>query len=226
MEIQKLPVDWKAKLEDELKKPYYHQLLAFLQKEYSEQVIFPPKDEVFNALYYTPFHNVKVVILGQDPYHGAGQAHGLSFSVTGAVRVPPSLRNMFKELQTDLGIVPPTHGNLTHWAREGVLLLNTVLTVREGQAASHRKQGWEQFTNAIIERLSEREQPIVFILWGKHAQEKKKFIDTNKHFIIESVHPSPLSAHRGFFGSKPFSKTNEYLRSIGSKEIDWRIPEL
>src|SRR5699024_1915817 len=169
---------------------------------------------------------VCVAVLGRDRYRGAGRAYGLSFSVTGAVRVPPSLRNMFKELRTDIGIVPPAHGNLTHWAREGVLLLNTVLTVREGQAASHRKQGWEQFTNAMIEKLSERERPIVFILWGKHAQEKKKFIDTNKHFIIESVHPSPLSAHRGFFGSKPFSKTNKYLRSIGSKEIDWRIPEL
>ncbi|MDN6691947.1 MAG: uracil-DNA glycosylase, partial [Enterococcus sp.] len=180
---------------------------------------------IFEALELTPYDQVKVVILGQDPYHGADQAHGLSFSVQPGVKIPPSLRNIYQELQSDLGIPPVQHGNLVRWAEQGVLMLNTVLTVREGQAYSHRGKGWEQLTDAIIERLNEREKPIVFILWGKPAQEKIKMIDTTKHAIVKSVHPSPLSAHRGFFGSKPFSKANQFLEGWGEQPIDWQLPE-
>jgi uracil-DNA glycosylase len=180
---------------------------------------------IFEALEKTPYEKVKVVILGQDPYHGMNQAHGLSFSVQPGVKIPPSLKNIYKELADDLGIPPVTHGYLTSWAEQGVLLLNTVLTVREGQAYSHRGKGWEQLTDAIIQKLNEREQPIVFILWGKPAQQKMTMIDTQKHIIIRSVHPSPLSAHRGFFGSKPFSKTNDALIALGETPINWQLPE-
>ena len=180
---------------------------------------------IFEALELTPYEKVKVVILGQDPYHGANQAHGLSFPVQPGVKIPPSLNNIYKELQSDLGIKPVNHGNLVSWAKQGVLLLNTVLTVREGQAYSHRGQGWERLTDTIIEKLNEREQPVVFILWGKPAQEKMKMIDKSKHIILTSSHPSPLSAHRGFLGSKPFSKTNDALLALGEQPIDWQLPE-
>lgn len=216
---------WQDVLADEFEKPYYHSLRDFLKKEYRTQKIHPDMYHIFEALELTPYEKVKVVILGQDPYHGANQAHGLSFSVQPGVKIPPSLNNIYKELQSDLGIKPVNHGNLVSWAKQGVLLLNTVLTVREGQAYSHRGQGWERLTDTIIERLNEREQPVVFILWGKPAQEKMKMIDKSKHIILTSSHPSPLSAHRGFLGSKPFSKTNDALLALGEQPIDWQLPE-
>ncbi|ASV95585.1 uracil-DNA glycosylase [Enterococcus durans] len=216
---------WQDVLADEFEKPYYHSLRDFLKKEYKTQKIHPDMYHIFEALELTPYEKVKVVILGQDPYHGANQAHGLSFSVQPGVKIPPSLNNIYKELQSDLGIKPVNHGNLVSWAKQGVLLLNTVLTVREGQAYSHRGKGWERLTDTIIEKLNEREQPVVFILWGKPAQEKMKMIDRSKHIILTSSHPSPLSAHRGFLGSKPFSKTNDALLALGEQPIDWQLPE-
>ncbi|HFS4779879.1 TPA: uracil-DNA glycosylase, partial [Enterococcus faecium] len=191
----------------------------------ASQKIHPDMYHIYEALELTPYEEVKVVILGQDPYHGENQAHGLSFSVQPGVKIPPSLRNIYKELYDDLGIAPVQHGNLVSWAKQGVLLLNTVLTVREGQAYSHRGKGWERLTDTIIEKLNEREKPIVFILWGKPAQEKIKMIDKSRHIIITSPHPSPLSASRGFFGSKPFSKTNDALLALGEEPIDWQLPE-
>lgn len=217
--------DWQNVLADQFEAPYYLKLREFLKEEYSTQKIHPDMYHIFEALELTPYDKVKVVILGQDPYHGEYQAHGLSFSVQPGVKIPPSLRNIYQEMQNDLGISPVQHGNLVSWAKQGVLMLNTVLTVREGQAYSHRGQGWEQMTDAVIKRLNEREKPIVFILWGKPAQEKIKMIDTSKHAIIKSVHPSPLSAHRGFFGSKLFSKTNQLLMEWGESPIDWQLPE-
>ncbi|WP_207941321.1 uracil-DNA glycosylase [Enterococcus sp. DIV2402] len=216
---------WQNILEEEFQKSYYLELREFLKQEYQTQRIFPDMYHIFEALEKTPYEKVKVVILGQDPYHGMNQAHGLSFSVQPGVKIPPSLKNIYKELADDLGIPPVTHGYLTSWAEQGVLLLNTVLTVREGQAYSHRGKGWEQLTDVIIQKLNEREQPIVFILWGKPAQQKMTMIDTQKHIIIRSVHPSPLSAHRGFFGSKPFSKTNDALIALGETPINWQLPE-
>lgn len=216
---------WQSILEEEFQKPYYLELREFLKQEYQTQRIFPDMYHIFDALEKTPYEKVKVVILGQDPYHGMNQAHGLSFSVQPGVKIPPSLKNIYKELADDLGIPPVTHGYLTSWAEQGVLLLNTVLTVREGQAYSHRGKGWEQLTDVIIQKLNEREQPIVFILWGKPAQQKMTMIDAQKHIIIRSVHPSPLSAHRGFFGSKPFSKTNDALIALGETPINWQLPE-
>lgn len=216
---------WQEILESEFDKPYYRELHQFLKQEYTTQNIHPDMYHIFEALELTPFEKVKVVILGQDPYHGVNQAHGLSFSVQPGVKIPPSLRNIYKELETDLGIAPVNHGYLSSWAEQGVLLLNTVLTVREGVAYSHRGKGWEQLTDAIIEKLNAREQPIVFILWGKPAQQKIKMIDTNKHIIIQSPHPSPLSAHRGFFGSRPFSRTNDALKELGVTPINWQLPE-
>ena len=213
-------------IEEESKKDYYKNLHEFVYKEYDEKTIFPEKKNIFAALKYTPYENVKVVILGQDPYHGGGQAHGLSFSVNPQVPTPPSLKNIFKELQADIGCSIPNNGYLVPWAKQGVLLLNTVLTVRDSQPASHRNKGWEQFTDEVIRTISRREKPVVFMLWGRHAQEKKKLIDLNKHLIIESVHPSPLSAHRGFFGSKPFSQANKFLQAHGEQPIDWQIPNL
>jgi uracil-DNA glycosylase len=218
--------DWGPLLEDEFQKPYYLALREFLKKEYATQTVYPNPYDIFNALHFTPYHQVKVVILGQDPYHGPGQAHGLSFSVQPGVEPPPSLKNIFKELHNDLGCPIPNHGHLVSWAKQGVLLLNTVLTVRRGQAHSHRGKGWEQFTDRIITLLSERERPIVFILWGRPAQSKMSFIDTSKHFVITSPHPSPLSANRGFFGSRPFSKANAFLRQIGEEEIQWELPNM
>ncbi|GGH85579.1 uracil-DNA glycosylase [Pullulanibacillus pueri] len=216
--------DWQDLLHGEFTKDYYLKLREFLKSEYTTQTIYPDMFDIFNALQSTPYEQVKAVILGQDPYHGPGQAHGLSFSVQRGVKQPPSLQNIFKELQDDLGHVPPTHGNLEKWTEEGVLLLNTVLTVRRGAPASHRGKGWEQLTDKVIQCLNERERPIVFILWGKHAQEKGELIDTSRHCIIKSPHPSPFSAHRGFFGSRPFSRTNQFLESVGEAPIDWQLP--
>ena len=216
---------WQEILAPEFTKLYYLQLREFLKQEYKTQKIYPDMYHIFEALELTPYEEVKVVILGQDPYHGPNQAHGLSFSVQPGVKIPPSLQNIYKELQSDLGVAPVNHGYLTSWAKQGVLLLNTVLTVRQGQAYSHRGKGWEQLTDKIIEKLNERQKPIVFILWGKGAQDKIKMIDQNRHVVIASPHPSPLSAHRGFFGSKPFSKANATLVSFGEKPINWELPQ-
>ena len=218
--------DWANYLNDELQQPYYRELRAFLINEYRTTRIYPDMYAIFNALHYTAYADVKVVILGQDPYHGPGQAHGLSFSVLPGVPAPPSLLNIFKELQDDLGCTMPNNGCLKPWAEQGVLLLNAVLTVREHQAASHQGRGWEQFTDHIIELLNQREKPLAFILWGSPARRKKAMITNPRHFIVESPHPSPLSAFRGFFGSKPFSRVNEFLKSTGQEPIDWQLPNI
>lgn len=218
--------DWQNYLGEEFEKPYYQRLRKFLIHEYRTKVVYPDMYDIYNALHYTPFHKTKVVILGQDPYHGPGQAHGLSFSVQPGIEPPPSLQNIFKELHDDLGCYIPNHGCLKKWADQGVLLLNTVLTVRKGEPNSHKGIGWEQFTDKVIQVLNEREQPVVFILWGRHAQSKKELITARHHLILESPHPSPYSASRGFFGSRPFSKTNQFLREIGAGEIDWQIENL
>lgn len=223
MSIQLEP-SWQKQINNEFQKDYMKQLRSFLVKELEKgRKIFPKGSDYFAALNATPFEKVKVVLLGQDPYHGAGQAHGLCFSVNPGVRFPPSLQNIFKELKADLDIDPPKNGSLKAWANQGVLLLNSVLTVEEGRAASHQGKGWEIFTDEIIHRLNEQREHIVFILWGSYAQKKAAFVDRKKHFVIESPHPSPLSSHRGFFGSKPFSRTNSYLRANGIEEIDWRL---
>lgn len=213
--------EWDQQLQEEFEQPYYEQLRTFLKKEYREEIIYPPMDNLWTAFKRTPFDKVKVVILGQDPYHGPGQAHGLSFSVNPDIPIPPSLRNMFKELVDDVQCDMPKTGTLTGWAQQGVLLLNTVLTVRAGEAHSHRHQGWEQFTDSVIRNLSNRDEPIVFVLWGKPAGEKKKFIDLTKHAVVESTHPSPLSAYRGFTGSRPYSKVNAILTGWGKRPINW-----
>ena len=213
--------NWKSVLADEMEKSYFKELQSFLDKEYKEQTIYPVRSDIGSAFRVTPFNEVKVVILGQDPYHGVGQAHGMSFSVKPGVKIPPSLRNMYKELAEDIGCSIPTSGYLESWAQQGVLLLNTVLTVRAGQANSHKGMGWETFTDAVIQKLSEREKPVIFVLWGKPAQSKKALIDERKHAIIEAPHPSPLSAHRGFFGSKPYSNINAKLLEQGQKPIDF-----
>lgn len=218
--------DWENLIKDEFNKDYYVKLREFLIKEYRSKTIYPNMHDIFNALHYTAYKDVKVVILGQDPYHGPNQAHGLSFSVKPGVPAPPSLMNMFKELQSDLGCYIPNNGYLKKWADQGILLLNTALTVEGGKANSHRNKGWEQFTDKIISTLNDREDPIVFILWGNNAQSKMSLITNPKHYIIKSVHPSPLSASRGFFGSKPFSKTNEFLKSIGRTSVDWQIENI
>jgi len=216
---------WKQLLAEEWSRPYMQELQSFLVREKaSGKTIFPPEEHVFAALNLTPFEKVKVVIIGQDPYHGPDQAHGLSFSVQKGIKTPPSLNNIFKELQDDLKLNPPQHGNLEHWASQGVLLLNNVLTVESGRAASHSHQGWEEFTDQIIKLLNEKKRHLVFILWGSPAQKKAAQVDSQKHFVLKSVHPSPLSSYRGFFGSKPFSKTNEYLISQGLAPISWNIP--
>lgn len=216
--------DWADQLNEEFTKSYYLDLREFLKKEYAEKTVYPEMDHIFNALHYTSFHNVKVVILGQDPYHGPNQAHGLSFSVKPKVKLPPSLQNIFKELNNDLGYRVPDHGYLINWAKQGVLMLNTVLTVRAGEAHSHANKGWENFTDQIIKTLNQKSDSIVYILWGGAAQKKIALIDTEKHFIIKAPHPSPLSAYRGFFGSKPFSKTNALLKKSGLEEINWELP--
>ncbi|ONG71116.1 uracil-DNA glycosylase [Bacillus cereus] len=218
--------DWGPLLAPEFEKEYYRKLADFLKEEYSTHVVYPKKEDIFNALEYTSYENTKVVILGQDPYHGPNQAHGLSFSVQPGVKTPPSLLNMYKELRDEYGYDIPNNGYLVKWAEQGVLLINTVLTVRQGEANSHKGKGWEHFTDRVIELLNEREKPVIFILWGRHAQAKKKLITNSNHHIIESVHPSPLSARRGFFGSKPYSKVNTILANMGEREIDWEIPNL
>lgn len=214
---------WDEELKEEYKKEYFNELMNFVKEEYKDKVIYPKQNEVFNAFRYTDFDNVKVVILGQDPYHGPNQAEGLSFSVSDDVLKPPSLKNIFKELESDLGIPFPKHNSLKPWTKQGVLLLNAVLTVEEHKPASHKGKGWETFTDDVIEILNKREKPIVFILWGAFARSKKSLITNKQHYIIESAHPSPFSARNGFFGSKPFSKTNDFLRKNGLEEIDWRV---
>lgn len=217
----KLGNDWDEILENEFKKDYYLKIREFLKAEYSSKIIYPPMFDIFNALKYTSFGSTRVVILGQDPYHEPGQAHGLSFSVKKGIRIPPSLVNIYKELKTDIGMEIPNHGELTSWAKQGVLLLNATLTVRQGLANSHQNIGWSIFTDNIIKALNESSKPVVFILWGGNARSKKKYISNPNHLIIESAHPSPLSAYNGFFGSRPFSRTNEFLSKNGFEPINW-----
>jgi len=214
--------EWMTVLRDEMAKPYFSELTAFVRDERARTTVYPPEPDVYAALRLTPLEKVRVVILGQDPYHGPQQAHGLCFSVQRGVALPPSLRNIFQELRADLGIALPQHGNLEHWATQGVLLLNATLTVRAGEAGSHQRRGWETFTDRIVGILGARQEPLVFVLWGAHARSKKRYID-ERHRVIESVHPSPLSAHHGFFGSKPFSQINEALASFGSPPIAWSL---
>jgi len=215
--------DWLKPLSPEFRKPYYSELFRFVQQEYAARKIFPPADDIFNAFHLTPLSEVKVVILGQDPYHNDGQAHGLCFSVKPEVDIPPSLVNIYQELRDDCGCYIPNNGYLVKWAKQGVLMLNTVLTVRAHQANSHRGKGWEEFTDAAIRILNEQDRPIVFILWGSPAQKKAQMLNNPKHLILKAPHPSPLSAYRGFFGSKPFSQTNDFLRKHGLEPIDWQI---
>ncbi len=221
--MSKIDNDWLEPLKGEFSKPYYKRLYDTLLKEYKEHQIFPPADDIFNAFHYTPLDKVKVVIIGQDPYHDDGQAHGLCFSVKPGVDVPPSLKNIYKELQDDVGFEIPNHGCLTKWAKEGVLLLNNVLTVRAHQAGSHFGIGWEAFTDAVIDVLNQQNRPIVFLLWGKPAQNKAASLNNPNHLVLKAPHPSPLSAYRGFFGCKHFSKCNEFLVSKGLTPIDWQI---
>lgn len=216
--------DWNPILRGEFAKPYWAELQQFVATERQRGIVFPPHDEVFAALHLTPFASVKAVILGQDPYHGPGQAHGLCFSVRQGVALPPSLHNIFKELEADLGCSPPNHGCLDHWARQGVLLLNATLTVRRGNAASHQNKGWEVFTDEVLRAVNTKDERVVFILWGASARRKKSLIDTSRHVVVESPHPSPLSASNGFFGSRPFSRTNAALAEARRDPIDWQIP--
>ena len=215
--------EWDYYLEDEYNKEYFKDLLNYISLEYKNKTVYPKQNEIFNAFRYTDFSNVKVVILGQDPYHGPKQAEGLSFSVSNSVRKPPSLQNIFKELEDDLGIPFPKTNSLKPWAKEGVLLLNSVLTVEEHNPTSHKDKGWERFTDEVIKIINEKTTPVVFILWGSYARSKREFITNKIHYIIESPHPSPYSARNGFFGSKPFSKTNNFLKSKGLKEINWNV---
>lgn len=223
--MPKISKDWAMALADECEKPYYKKLQEKVNKAYETGCVYPPKDDIFNAMYHTPLSDVSVVALGQDPYHG-GQAHGLSFSVKPGVEIPPSLVNIFKEIYDDVGCEIPNNGCLIPWAEQGVLLLNTVLTVRAHEANSHAGIGWEQFTDRIISILNEQERPIVFLLWGKPAQRKAEMLNNPKHLVLVAPHPSPLSAYRGFFGCKHFSKANEFLEEHGGKPIDWRIPSI
>ena len=216
---------WDSILAEEFRSDWYMQLREFLKYEYSHYRIYPDMYDIFNALKYTDYHDVKAVIVGQDPYHGAGQAHGLCFSVKKGIEPPPSLKNIFAELNADLGVPIPQSGDLTKWAKEGVLLLNTALTVREGQANSHRGKGWEKLTDAIISKLNERDKPMVFILWGGNARAKKSLINSRKHLILESAHPSPLSAYNGFFGNRHFSRTNQFLIQNGIEPINWNLTD-
>lgn len=215
--------DWDKELNVVFNSPNFNKFYKSILELYNKDIIYPPKDLIFNALKLTPFNSVKVVIVGQDPYHGDGEAHGLSFSVQKGIKLPPSLRNIYKELKDDLGIEPTKDGDLTKWAKEGVLLLNATLTVRKDMPNSHSKLGWEPFTDYVIKKLNLKKEPVVFILWGNFARSKKKFITNPKHLIIESAHPSPFSANYGFFGSKPFSRTNEFLKRNNIKEIDWKL---
>ncbi|MBQ2657199.1 MAG: uracil-DNA glycosylase [Erysipelotrichaceae bacterium] len=215
--------DWDEVLGEEFDKPYYQELRSFLDSEYKNRTVYPLPQYIYTALRLTPYKDVKVVILGQDPYHEPGQAHGLAFSVNKGIEIPPSLVNIYKELHDDLGCSIPNHGCLTEWAKQGVLLLNAVLTVQAHRANSHKGRGWEQLTDTIIQKVNEKEEPVVFILWGSNARSKRQFITSQKHLVLESVHPSPLSAYNGFFGSRPFSKTNRFLEENGIQPIDWQI---
>ena len=217
----KIEKSWQEVLQPEFDKPYFENLVGFVKQEYASRTIFPPAGQIFSAFNTCPFNDVKVVILGQDPYHGPGQAHGLCFSVNDGIPFPPSLQNIFKEITSDLGIPAPKTGNLTRWAEQGVLLLNATLTVRASQAGSHQGKGWEEFTDSVIKIISEKAENVVFILWGSYAIKKKALINASKHCILTAPHPSPLSSYRGFFGCKHFSKTNEYLQSVGKTPIEW-----
>lgn len=221
-----IPASWQPILEAETQKPYYQRLQEFVAQERSTETVFPPDEQVFSALELTPYEDVRVLILGQDPYHDHNQAHGLCFSVLPGVATPPSLVNIFKELKSDLGCTIPNNGYLVPWAKQGILLLNAVLTVRAHQANSHKNRGWETFTDAVISAVNKREQQVIFVLWGAYAQKKRVLIDTERHVVIQSAHPSPLSARNGFFGSKPFSAINTALREAGQSEIDWQIPNI
>jgi uracil-DNA glycosylase len=221
-----IPAAWQPILAEETRQPYFQKLKAFLERERAAHTVYPPEADVFNALELTPFERVSVLILGQDPYHGAGQAHGLAFSVRPSVTPPPSLLNIFRELKDDVGFRIPNHGYLVPWAEQGVLLLNAVLTVRAGEAGSHQGKGWENFTDAVIRALSARAEPVMFVLWGNFARKKLALIDQQRNPVIEGPHPSPLSARRGFFGSRPFSRINAHLREAGRSQIDWNLPEL
>lgn len=221
--VPNLPSSWLDVLRSEFSKPYYRDIHQFVTAERASGQVFPPEDDVFNALKFTPLEQVRVLIVGQDPYHDNNQAHGLCFSVRHGITPPPSLQNIFRELKDDLGCPVPNHGSLETWAKQGVLLLNTVLTVRAHQAASHQKKGWEQFTDAVLRAVNAKSDPVAFVLWGAHAQKKIYLIDAQRHLIVKSAHPSPLSASNGFFGSKPFSKINQFLREQGSTEINWNL---
>ncbi len=224
-----LSSSWKVVLADELEQPYFQELAAFLEAEYRDNApVYPPRELIFNALNHTDYKDVKVVIVGQDPYHGEGQAHGLSFSVPVGARIPPSLRNIYKEIHNDLGLAIPAHGSLLSWATQGVLLLNATLTVREGEPKSHYGRGWERFTDAVISKLGMREDPLIFVLWGRSAKDKvahiKEVTEHSRHLILTSAHPSPLSAHNGFFGNRHFSQANTFFKGIGKPAIDWSLP--
>jgi uracil-DNA glycosylase len=221
-----LPTSWRRVLAEELDKPYFRSLRQFLEKEQQSHIIYPPEKDIFTALKLTPYEDVNVLLLGQDPYPGKNQAHGLCFSVRPGIKPPASLRNIYKELQADVGFRIPNNGYLARWAEQGILMINAVLTVRAGEPNSHQGMGWEQFTDAIISRVNERESAVVFVLWGAYAQKKIKLIDTERHTIIKSAHPSPLSARHGFFGSKPFSAINRALKAAAKPQIDWQIPDL
>ncbi|WP_430810566.1 MULTISPECIES: uracil-DNA glycosylase [unclassified Carboxylicivirga] len=216
-----LEAGWYQALSAEFDKDYFKELMTYVEEAYQQHTIYPPQEEIYTAFNLCPLQETKVVILGQDPYHGPGQAHGLCFSVNKGIKIPPSLVNIYKELSTDMGLARPQHGNLSHWAQQGVLLLNATLTVEAGKAGSHQKKGWEQFTDAAIKTLSEQGEHLVFLLWGAYAQKKASMIDSSKHLILKSVHPSPLSAHRGFFGNKHFSTSNSYLTKHGKAPIRW-----
>lgn len=218
--------EWLPYLKAEFSKPYYKALYEFIKNEYSEKVIYPPSGEIFSALMHTPIDKIKVVLLGQDPYHEPGQAHGMSFSVKPGVKTPPSLQNMYKELKDELGLYIPNNGYLMKWAHQGVLLLNTVLTVRRGEANSHKGKGWEQFTDAVISAVNTQDRPIVYFLWGSNARSKKNLINNPKHLVLEAPHPSPLSAYNGFFGCGHFKRANEFLKANGLKPIDWQIENI
>ncbi len=217
----KIAADWKSILQEEFDKEYFHQLVNFVKKEYKNYTVYPPGKQIFSAFDYCPLEDLKVVIIGQDPYHGPKQANGLCFSVSEGVRTPPSLQNIFKELHADIGKEIPKSGNLEHWAKQGILMLNATLTVRANSAGSHQRKGWEQFTDAVIQKISEQTEGLVFLLWGAYAQRKGAVIDRTKHLVLESAHPSPLAAHNGFFGNKHFSQTNAYLEKIGKSPIVW-----